>query len=327
MPRPQSSTSGPENQPLRDPSSQMDLGPHPFLDHPHPLAFAHRGGTEAGPENTLHAFQSAYDLGFRWLETDVQLTADGVLVAVHDTDLKRVAGRDLQVSQASWAELCQVDLGDGHRIPTFAALVEALPDARWNIEPKDAGSVPPLVRMIRNRKLLDRVCIGSFSALRLRNVRRALGAPLCSSMSPLEVVRLRSRSLGLPLSRSFHPSVRCVQLPVHQRVRLPLPAGQKGVVVTDAKLIAEAHARGLQVHVWTINDADEMNRLLDLGVDGIMTDRPSVLKAVLQGRGQWLDPAPDLGSASAPASTPDPSMASAPEHGAAGADRPENQPT
>ncbi len=253
---------------------------HPFLSHPYPTPFAHRGGTEAGPENTLRAFQAAYALGFRWMETDVHCTSDGVLVAVHDATLGRVAGADVRIADVSWRELQAIDLGGGCRVPTFASLVDNLPGARWNIEPKEAASVPPLVRFIRNRKLLDRVCVGSFSASRLGNVRRALGAGLCTSMSPIEVVRLRVRSLGVPVPTAFHPCVRCVQLPVRQN----------GVVVTDAKLIRRAHAYGLHVHVWTIDEPAEMHRLLDLGVDGIMTDRPSVLKSVLVDRGQWFEP-------------------------------------
>lgn len=258
---------------------------HPFLrnsdgERTFPIPFAHRGGTEAGPENTLQAFQAAYDLGFRWMETDVHRTRDGVLVAVHDGNLDRVAGRDVRISALTWEELSAVDLGQGCRVPTFASLVESLPGVRWNVEPKDSASVPPLVRLIRNRELMDRVCIGSFSAQRLGNVREALGAGLCTSMSPLEVVRLRARSVGVPLSDLFHPCVRCVQLPVKQN----------GVVITDAKLVTEAHALGLQVHVWTVDDADEMRRLLDMGVDGIMTDHPSVLKAVLEERGQLHTP-------------------------------------
>ncbi|MCO4760313.1 MAG: glycerophosphodiester phosphodiesterase [Myxococcales bacterium] len=253
---------------------------HPFLDHRHPIPFAHRGGMEAGPENTVAAFQAAYDLGFRWMETDVHQTRDGVLVAVHDASLERVANRDVRVSDVTWAELSAVDLGQGSRVPTFASLVERFPDVRWNIDPKDRAAVPPLVRLIRNQKLAHRVCIGSFSDGRLNNVRRALGDKLCTSLGPLEVVRLRARSLGLPLPARFHPCVRCAQLPVSEH----------GVSVTDAKLLAEAHQLGLKVHVWTIDDPAEMHRLLDLGVDGLMTDRPSILKAVLVERGQWTSP-------------------------------------
>ncbi len=258
----------------------MPSQPHPYLRHDGPIAFAHRGGTESGPENTIAAFQAAYDLGFRWMETDVHCTRDGVLVAVHDAGLGRVAGQDLTVADLTWDELSRVDLGGGHHVPTFAALVEQFPHARWNVDPKDPRAVPGLVRLIRNAGLLDRVCVGSFSDRRLRNVRRALGPDLCTSMGPLEVVRLRGRSVGLPLPTQFDANVRCVQVPVKER----------GVVVTDQRFVDTAHGLGLRVHVWTIDDPAEMHRLLDLGVDGLMTDRPSVLREVFEARGVWREP-------------------------------------
>ncbi len=145
---------------------------------------------------------------------------------------------------------------------------------RINIDPKHDAAVDPLVDLIERTGTIDRVCIGAFSDRRLARVRQRLGPQVCTSMGPRQVARFLVASRGLP-SGTF--SAACIQVPVK---RGPVP------LVTE-RVVAAAHDRGLQVHIWTVNDADEMRALLDLGVDGIMTDRADVLKAVLQERGEW----------------------------------------
>ena len=215
-------------------------GSHPYLDHPGPVAFAHRGGAEEYPENSLAAFRHAVSLGFRYLETDVHL----------------IAGRE--------------------PIPTLDALLEEFPDARVNIDPKGDPVVEPLAGVLRRHDALDRVCLGSFSGRRLRRLRRLLGEGLCTSAGPLATAAFRLASLGLPAPRGHHD---CLQVPVRQ----------SGLPLVDQRFLDLAHRRGLKVHVWTIDDPAEMHRLLDLGVDGLMTDRPTVLRDVLRDRGAWAD--------------------------------------
>ncbi len=251
-----------------------------FLDGPRPIAVAHRGGTEAAPENTVAAFRAAWDLGFRYLETDVHLSADGVLVAFHDDVLDRVTDRSGPIAGVDAATIAGARLAGGHTIPTFAELLETFPAARFNVDPKSDDSVVALIQTLRRHGALDRVCIGAFSDQRLARVRALAGPGLCTSAGPREIVRAAASARIRPARRPAHHSFpyRCLQLPVrHRNVELVTPA-----------LVGWAHDRDLQVHVWTIDDPVEMHRLLDLGVDGIMTDHPTVLRTVLESRHQWV---------------------------------------
>jgi glycerophosphoryl diester phosphodiesterase len=252
------------------------MPPWPFLDHPGPLAFAHRGGAGDWPENTMPAFEHAVALGYRYLETDVHVTADGVLLAFHDDRLDRVTDRTGAIAALPYAEVAKARVDGREPIPLLEDLLGSFPDARVNIDPKDDRSVEPLIEVLRRTGAVGRVCIGSFSDDRLRRMRLRLGADLCTSLGPRAVARLRLDAV----SGRVHPTpAGCVQIP--ERVR--------SVSVVNAAVVRAAHRAGLQVHVWTVDDPADMHRLLDLGVDGIMTDRPGVLKEVLQARGQWFD--------------------------------------
>jgi glycerophosphoryl diester phosphodiesterase len=248
---------------------------HPYLDHPGTLAFAHRGGTEAYPENSLAAFRHAVDLGFAYLETDVHATADGRVLAFHDVALDRVTDRAGRISELSWAQVSEARIDGTEQIPLLEDLFTAFPGVKINIDPKDDNVVDPLVEVLREHDALDRVCLGSFSDRRLRRCRELLGPGLCTSAGPLAVSLVRLSSFGLPTGRL---SAQCLQVPVRQG-RIP---------IVDRRLVGHAHDRGLQVHVWTIDDPTEMHRLLDLGVDGIMTDQPSLLRSVLIEREDWV---------------------------------------
>lgn len=250
---------------------------HPYLLAERTIAFAHRGGTEAGPENSLAAFEGATALGFTHLETDVHLSSDGVVVALHDERLDRVTDMAGAVAEMPWAEVSRALIGGTEPIPTLEELLEAFPEARFNIDAKSDEVVPALAEILVRRAELERVCLGCFSNARMRLLRELLPGA-CFSASPREVSRLVAAA-KLPGSGRQRAAAdyHCLQVPVRH----------KGVEVVTAGFVAAAHARGAQVHVWTIDDPSEMTRLLDLGVDGIMTDRPSVLRDVLAGRGEW----------------------------------------
>jgi glycerophosphoryl diester phosphodiesterase len=258
------------------------MASHPYLDWAGPIPFAHRGGTSSAPENTLPAFEHAVELGFLYLETDVHLTSDGVLVAFHDTDLRRTCGVDLTIASSTWEELREVRVDGREPIPLMSDLLDRFPTARFNIDCKSDAAVPALVGLVRDRELLDRVCIGAFSHARLVKIRSLLGPRLVTCMSPTEVARLRLAG------RVIGSAPRVAQVPV----RAGSSRAARRVVVVNERFVRRAHAAGIAVHVWTIDEPDEMHRLLDLGVDGIMTDQPEVLRAVLQERGQWQDPPP-----------------------------------
>jgi glycerophosphoryl diester phosphodiesterase len=247
----------------------------PFLDWPGPIAFAHRGGASEAPENTMPAFEHAVRLGYRYLETDVHVTADGELLAFHDDRLDRVTDATGALAELPWSHVREALVDGREPIPRFEDLVAAWPDVRINVDPKHDEAVEPLAEVLRRTGAVDRVCVGAFSDRRLERLRALVGPGLCTSMGPRQVARLVSVSRRLPGVGGLRAP--CVQIPPRQG-RMPL--------VTE-RLVATAHRLGIQVHVWTIDDRAEMERLLDLGVDGIMTDRPQVLKDVLVERGDW----------------------------------------
>ncbi len=248
----------------------------PFLDWPGPLPFAHRGGASEAPENTQPAFAHAVGLGYRYLETDVHVTSDGVLVAFHDDRLDRVTDGTGRIDDLPWSRVRQAKVDGREPIPLLEDLLGAWPDVRVNIDPKHDAAVEPLAQVLLRTGAVDRVCVGAFSDKRIGRVRSLVGPGLCVSMGPRQVAALAAVAQGLPGgSRLTAP---CAQVPSRQG-RVPL---------VTRRFVAAAHARGIQVHVWTIDDPAEMTRLLDLGVDGLMTDRPLVLKELLQQRGEWV---------------------------------------
>lgn len=248
----------------------MQTRPHPYLDWPGPIPFAHRGGASDVPENTMPAFEYAVGLGYRYVETDVQVTADGVLVAFHDNDLRRTCGRPGRISDLPWSEVRTAMVDGRAPIPLLDDLLGEWPELRVNIDCKTGKAVDALVSALRRTNSLSRVALGAFSDARLRRLRKELGDGVCTTLGPGGVA-------GLKFGTLRHTAAMAAQVPVRQG---PL-------TVTDGKFVRRAHSMGLAVHVWTIDDPVEMHRLLDLGVDGIMTDRPEVLRTVFQERGLW----------------------------------------
>jgi glycerophosphoryl diester phosphodiesterase len=244
-------------------------------------AFAHRGGALhpdlVGLENTLLAFRHAHHLGFRHLETDVHLTADGVLVAFHDTVLDRVTDGRGRVGDATLAELRAARVGGREQVPTLVELLDALPDAVLNVDLKDARAVAPLARLLAVRGDEHRVVVGSFSARRLRRFRRIGGNRVATSAHAAEVAAYR-----------LLPSARLARLLTRGRpVALQVPERVGPLRVVTSGLVRRAHAAGLEVHVWVVDDEPGMRRLAALGVDGVMTDRTDILADVMRDLGLW----------------------------------------
>jgi glycerophosphoryl diester phosphodiesterase len=251
-----------------------------FLDGPTPRAFAHRGwhtGDLAGCENSLAAFTRAVAEGYIYLETDVHTTSDGVLVAFHDHVLDRVTDATGPVSATSFADLRRARIGGRERIPTMAEVLEACPGARFNVDPKSNAAVGPLIDLLSDAGLVDRVCVGAFSDARIAALRGALGPGLATSLGPREVGRL---TIASALNR---------RAPRTPAVAAQVPVRYGAVRVVTRRFLDTAHRAGLEVHVWTIDDPAEMGRLLDMGVDAIMTDRPDLLRDVLVARGAWSE--------------------------------------
>lgn len=256
--------------------------PHPYLDAPHPIAFAHRGGAAQGDENSTAALARAIAAGYRFIETDVHVSTDGVAVLFHDDTLQRLTGDPRRVEDLAWRDLAAIRLAGEPLIPRLDDVLGSWPAIRFNIDIKTDTAVDATLATLEATGSLDRVCVGAFSDTRLARVRKHAGPRLATSMGPREVARFKLASL-LPRSRwGAVPGAVALQVPIKSG---PLRVVTKGFV-------DHAHHLGLDVHVWTVDDAPTINALLDLGVDGVMTDRLDVLKEVYTARGLWPDPTP-----------------------------------
>ena len=254
--------------------------PVPFLDTPRPHAFAHRGGAAHAPENSWTAFEHAVKLGYSYLETDARATSDGRLVAFHDRTLDRVTDGSGTIGSRTYREVSELRVAGSEPIPLIEDLLGAWPEVRFNIDLKDEPGIALLAGVLRRARAWDRVCVTSFSGSRLRAARGLPDQPACMATSPAVIAAVcctvgpagRIRQPGALARRLARWQVCCAQVP--------------GRVATRS-FVRRAHALGLDVHVWTINDRAEMIRLLDLGVDGIMADDIETLREVLIERGQW----------------------------------------
>ncbi len=259
-----------------------------YFDGPVPTGLAHRGGAAYGPnmgvENTLVAFRRAVDMGYRYVETDVHATRDGVVVAFHDERLDRVTDVAGAIADQPYAAVRQARIGGREPIPTLVELLEEFPDTRVNIDIKADSALTPTLEIIRRMGVVDRVCIGSFSERRLRAARRELGPRLATSAGQLGVGAMRLAPSHL--SRLLHTPAPALQIPMEHRI------GGRRLDVATAHLVRAAHRLGKHVHVWfhewSIEDAEQMHRLLDLGVDGIVTDHIDLLRDALHARGASL---------------------------------------
>lgn len=253
------------------------------LDNPRSvLAFAHRGGAFhpglEGLENTMAAFQHAVDLGYQYLETDVHATKDGHLLAIHDAFLDRVTASRGAISELDRSEVAEALIAGKEQIPAMASLLEQFPDTRFNIDLKSDAAVDPLADLVQSMNAYDRVCIASFVHRRIERFRTLVGKRVATAAAPFDVGLFR-----------FLASTQIIDVLTRQRAAaLQIPHRRGGVTILTPGLVARAHALGKHVHVWTVDEPDQMRELLDMGVDGLMTDRTDVLREVLIERGQWM---------------------------------------
>lgn len=249
--------------------------PHPYLDGPYPRAYAHRGwhiGELSGCENTLAAFVAAADHGLRYVELDVHASADGVPFVHHDPVLDRTTDRTGPIDGLRAAELDSVTVRGREPLPRLADVLAALPGVRITIELKSDAVVAPTLAVLDEAGAWDRVCLGSFHDRRLVAARLAAGAKLCTSMGQNAVAVLRARAWGAP--QRFLPRL------TGELAQVP-PAFGRIAVASDRRFVRAAHAAGREVHVWTVDEPAGMHRLFDLGVDGMLSDRPDRLLQVV----------------------------------------------
>jgi glycerophosphoryl diester phosphodiesterase len=245
-----------------------------FLDHPRPAAFAHRGGAAHGPENSWPAFEHAVKLGYAYLETDARATSDGVLLAFHDRTLDRVTDASGLLAAMPYSRVAEVRIAGQEPIPLVEDLLGTWPELRFNIDLKDAGSIRAMARVLKRTQSWDRVCITSFSGRRLREAMGIVDRPVCMAVTPAAIAAVRyagvpGRALAARLARS---GAQCAQVPRQ---------------IATREFIRRAQLLGLHVHVWTLNTREAIERALDLGADGVMTDEVVLLRDILTERGQW----------------------------------------
>ena len=247
-----------------------------YLDVPF-AALAHRGFSLDGLENSMAAFAAAVDLGFRYVETDAHATADGFAVALHDETLDRTTDGHGRVRDLPWRVVREARIGGVEPVPLLEDLLGTWPGLRVNIDVKEPAGVFPVAEAIERTKAHDRVLVASFAAARRRATLRRLTRPVATSAGTGEIARfLLDARLGRPLGWLAR-QVDCLQV----------PAAAGRVTVVDERTVAAAHAAGIKVHVWTVNEPTQMRRLLGLGVDGLISDRADLLRGVLEERGMW----------------------------------------
>ncbi|MBJ3762866.1 hypothetical protein ILP92_08925 [Maribius pontilimi] len=244
-----------------------------YLDAPGPIAFAHRGAAEGCAENSIEAVERAAAMGFTHLETDIQSTSDRVAVLFHDDRTDRLLGRRGTISDLSWDELSRMELSGGGRVARLDEVLGSFPRLKLNLDAKTDDAVRPIGDAVLAANAVDRICAASFRSSRTYALRLRLGDDLCWSpaMGGVSAVYLASH---LHLPARFPP---CLQVPTHW----------KGIPVVTPNLVRVADKKGCQIHVWTIDEAAQMEALLDMGVHGLMTDRPQVLRDVMRARGHW----------------------------------------
>lgn len=248
-----------------------------------PLVIAHRGGSGLFPENTLYAFERAVEMGVDVIELDVHATSDGQLVVIHDPTVQRTTDGTGRVNEMTLGELKSLNAGyrfssdgggtfqfrqNGIKVPTLREVFAALPKMRFNIEPKQAAPsiIKPLCGIIHEYQMVDRVVIGSFRQGIIDEFRREC-VNVATSASTAEVGQfLAMYKTGL--NKSYSAEMQALQIPEF--------------VGITREFIEAAHERGLKVHVWTVNETKAMERLLKMGVDGIMTDYPDRLLTIMK---------------------------------------------
>lgn len=251
---------------------------HPYLEVDPPFVIAHRGGAELATENSDTAFARSVGLGVRYLESDIRTTSDGVAILHHDAELHRVAHFGARVEDVPWEEVKRIRLPDGGRIMRLDEALTTWPGIRWNLDVKDDRSVVPTVSVLLRAQVLDRVCVASFSSGRLARLRADLGPEAATSATWQEALAI----LRMPYSAHY------LARRWYERDNLPVavqvPPRHSGLPLVTRRSVQAAHALGLQVHAWTINDPGQMRRLVDIGVDGLVTDAPGTALDVLAGR-------------------------------------------
>lgn len=247
---------------------------HPYLAGARFAAFAHRGGGAEQPENSKRAFAAAVAKGYRYIETDVQATADNVVMVFHDDELAPLTNGKGVIASLPYSEVRQAKIHGSELLMTLEEALVTFPKTHFNIDIKNEHALEPTLELVGRMDVLNRVCLASFNDDRLAQIRQRLSRAICTGAGPRDVTALKLASWGLPFMRTY---CQCAQVPL----------SEYGITIPTRRFIKCCNKRGIAVHVWTIDDAGDIRRLIRLGVNGIMSDRPSLLKQIAQEEGVW----------------------------------------
>ena len=239
-----------------------------YLNYSGLAVLAHRGGSIESFENTLASFAYAQSIGCKYIETDVQVSSDGVPYIFHDESLKRICGIDNIFNSISSEEIDRLRIFDDHPIPKLDTALKQFPDLFFQIDLKTDLVAIPALEIIKKNNAENRVCIASFNSNRLKQVSENYSA-MCLSMGPKEVAKLLLASFGL--YKGYIPGD-CLQVPIYSH----------GIKVVTKRFIKFVQSKNLKIMVWTINDEKTLKKLIDLGVDGIITDKPKLLTDLIE---------------------------------------------
>ena len=234
---------------------------HPFFEYAF-QPIVHRGLSDNFSENTLESFKETTSLGYKYLETDLRLTSDNYVVAFHDDNLKRVANFDKKINDISFKEIKNINLINGGTILDLGSLLEEFPRTKFNIDVKDFNTLIPTIEILDSLNVYDRVCVASFNSFILWRLKK-MRPQSCVSMGVLDTFLFK-------LFNILINEIDCIQVPLKWR----------GLKVFNNKLVKKAHLHNFKIHVWTINDEEEMVKLINENIDGIISDDAVLLKSV-----------------------------------------------
>ncbi len=236
--------------------------------------FAHRGGSDYAPENSFEAFNAAVGLGYKLLETDLRTTKDGYVLAFHDPSLDRVTDASGLVSEKNYSDIKKIKIFGKYKIPLFSDLLEAFPECFFSVDIKSDSTVMPVVDLVKKTNCLNRVCMGSFSQKRINIIKNNLTDRCLTSMGPLDIINAK-------FSSYFNYRVKI------DSIFASLPVKKYNLDLLNKRNINYLKSINIKVIAWTINQEKEIRRLIDLGVDGIMTDEIVLLKSILKEKDLW----------------------------------------
>ncbi len=239
-----------------------------YLNYSGVAVLAHRGGSLESYENTIESFHYSKNIGCKFIETDVQLSSDGIPYIFHDDTFLRLLGKNIIFNSLDSSEIDKLRLFENHPIPKLDTVLKTFPDLYFQIDVKTDEVSLPTLEVIKKNNAMNRVCIASFSSKRLQNVYKQY-PDICLSMGPNEVLKMLLSSFGL-----YRKSINghCLQIPIYQY----------GIKLVTKRFVEFVHKKGLKICVWTINDETTFKNLIDIGVDGIITDKPKLLFETLE---------------------------------------------